>query len=85
MDGAAELMDVSKVENEVHAAQTVIPQSEPQVEMVPRWRVALIIVSSACLSGIAVVIWNRHALARMRQAGKAAATSESMATLSEFV
>ena len=32
------------------------------------WRVGMLIVSSALLSGIAVVLWNRRALQNMRQA-----------------
>ncbi len=32
----------------------------------PAWRVALLLLSSACLSGIAVVIWNRQSLKNMR-------------------
>ncbi len=35
----------------------------------PRWRVAAILASSALLSGIAVVLWNRRTLERMREAG----------------
>lgn len=78
-------MDVAEVESETYAAQTVRSEPESLTMAVPRWRVALIVVSSACLSGIAVVLWNRHALARMRQAGKAAANNESTAVLSEFI
>jgi hypothetical protein len=44
-----------------------------------RWRLALIMVSSAALSGIAVVLWNRRALQHMRESsittGRAAQTA----------
>ncbi len=50
-----------------------------------RWRMALIVASSAFLSGIAVVLWNRRVLERMRQ--PAAPTREPMqdAESSEFI
>ena len=36
----------------------------------PRWRVALLLLSSACLSGIAVVLWNRKILTQIRNEGE---------------
>ena len=33
-----------------------------------RWTTGLLVVSSAALGGIAVALWNRHTLARMREA-----------------
>ncbi len=32
----------------------------------PRWRGFFVIVSSMCLSGLALVLWNRKALSRIR-------------------
>ena len=52
------------------------------VTRVPRregWSTALIVLSSAALGGIGVALWNRHTLARMREAAaEAEVTSEQM-------
>ncbi len=32
-----------------------------------RWATGLLVISSAALGGIAVALWNRHTLARMRE------------------
>ena len=50
----------------------------------PRWRVALLVVSSACLSGIALVLWNRSALERIRATGPAD-SKKAAKTETEFV
>ena len=42
-------------------------QDKPAEERMPRWRMALLLASSALLSGIAVVIWNRRTLQHMRE------------------
>ncbi len=64
-------------------------ESEPELisltGTVPRWRLALVVVSSACLSGIAMVLWNRHSLARMRQAGQAMTENENSKVPAEFI
>ena len=39
----------------------------PAPEPASRWRMALLVASSALLSGIAVALWNRRALERMRE------------------
>ncbi len=64
-------------------------ESQPKVTSatvaVPRWRLMLVVVSSACLSGIAVVLWNRHSLVRMRQAGQATGGDENSKVPAEFI
>ncbi len=37
-------------------------------DRMPGWRLALLLASSALLSGIAVVVWNRRSLQHIRQA-----------------
>ena len=48
-------------------APTSVPDGRPG-----HWRMALLLTSSALLSGIAVVLWNRRALEHMREAEAAA-------------
>ncbi len=38
------------------------------LSQLPGWRLTLLVASSALLSGIAIVLWNRGALQRLRQA-----------------
>jgi hypothetical protein len=42
-------------------------------EKTPLWRVGLIVTASAFCGGIAVVLWNRRLLTRMRDSGEGAA------------
>ena len=48
--------------------ETLEPKPEPGTKAgkTPAWRVAFLLLSSACLSGIAVVVWNRQSLRNMR-------------------
>jgi hypothetical protein len=57
-------------------------------EKVLSWRHALLVGTSALLSGIAVVIWNRRALQKMREnavAQETIGTGESSQPEEEFI
>ena len=67
----------SGVFGELDEAVPAVPQEGPvTADSVPaaaaqkpsRWRVAMLLASSALLSGIAVVLWNRRTLERIREA-----------------
>ena len=49
-----------------------------------RWRMAVLLASSALLSGIAVVLWNRRSLERIRAMG-ADAPPSSPSSPAEFI
>lgn len=66
-------------------AQKIEPKLTSGIVTMPRWRLMLMVVSSACLSGIAVVLWNRHSLVRMRQAGQDIAGNENSKVPAEFI
>ena len=57
-------------------AQTEEPAATSTDQRPPLWRVALWVASSACLSGIAIVVWNRSSLARMRDAEQGSAAEK---------
>ena len=45
----------------------LVDQSQPAPEPRNLWRTGLLLATSAALGGIAVAIWDRRALAQMRQ------------------
>ncbi len=87
VDEAADFAHVAERGSE--AADTQVQRNGPKLTSepvaTPRWRLALVVVSSAFLSGIAVVLWNRHSLARMRQAAQAATGNENSEVPAEFI
>lgn len=62
--------------SEIPLQATLAAESAAGAESMPAWRVALLVGSSVLLSGIAVVLWNRRALERMRQSYAAAPSPE---------
>ena len=59
------LFPPTNMTNRAEAQEPALGQV-PAQERRSRWRKVALVTSSALLSGIAVVLWNRHALQRMR-------------------
>ena len=53
--------------NDKPVAVDPVPAEHPALESRSFWRTGLLLATSAALGGIAVAIWNRRALAQMRQ------------------
>lgn len=69
----------------VRKPETTLPLGEPTPAPQPsKIRIALLVASSALLSGIAVVLWNRRSLERIRAAEPAEAPDE-ITELDEFI
>jgi hypothetical protein len=57
-----------KMEDTASAPFVEVPSETPSPPVGRRlWRTGLLLATSAALGGIAVAIWNRRTLARMRQ------------------